>query len=156
MKQPVELKVNNHIYELEIETHKTLLEILRQDLGLTGTKEGCDGGECGACTVLLDGEPVLSCLTLALEAQEKEITTIEGLAKSNELDPIQKAFIEEGAIQCGFCTPGMILSAKGLLNQNPTPSLEEIKEGISGNLCRCTGYVKPLQALEKLIKKSKL
>ena len=153
MKQPVELKVNNHIYQLEIEPHKTLLEILRQDLGLTGTKEGCDGGECGACTVLLDGEPVLSCLALAVEAQDREITTIEGLANDDKLDPIQKAFIEEGAIQCGFCTPGMILSAKGLLNQNPTPTLEEIKEGISGNLCRCTGYVKPLRALEKLSKK---
>ena len=153
MKQPVELKVNGHTYQLEIGVHQTLLEILRHDLGLTGAKEGCDGSECGACTVLIDGRAVLSCLTLAIEAQDKEITTIEGLANKDTLDPIQKAFIEEGAVQCGFCTPGMIMSAKGLLNRNSTPTLQEIKEGISGNLCRCTGYVKPLQALEKLVKK---
>ena len=153
MKQPVELKVNTHVYRLEIEPHKTLLEVLRHDLGLTGTKEGCDGGECGACTVLLDGEAILSCLTLAIEAQDKDITTIEGLARGSELDPIQKVFIEEGAIQCGYCIPGMILSAKGLLNRKPTPTLQEIREGLSGNLCRCTGYVKPLKALEKLIAK---
>ena len=153
MKHPVELKVNNHIYQLEIEPHKTLLEILRHDLGLTGTKEGCDGGECGACTVLVNGEAVLSCLTLAIEVQQKNITTIEGLATNEELDPIQSAFMEEGAIQCGFCTPGMILSAKDIFNHNPTPTLKEIKEGISGNLCRCTGYVKPIQALQKLVPK---
>ena len=155
MKKPVEFKVNSHEYLLEIEPHKTLLEVLRGDLGLTGTKEGCDGGECGACTVLVEGEPVLSCLTLAVEAQGKEITTIEGLAKGDALDPVQKAFIEEGAIQCGFCTPGMIMSAKGLLNRTPLPTINEIKEGISGNLCRCTGYVKPLQALIKLTEKNK-
>ena len=155
MKKPVELKVNKHEYLLEIDFHKTLLEVLRGDLGLTGTKEGCDGGECGACTVLVDGDPVLSCLTLAVEAQGKEITTIEGLANGDELDPVQTAFIEEGAIQCGFCTPGMILSAKGLLKQNPLPTISEIKEGISGNLCRCTGYVKPLRAMMKVAEKKK-
>ncbi|MFC1814774.1 (2Fe-2S)-binding protein, partial [Thermodesulfobacteriota bacterium] len=127
MKHPLELNVNNQIYQFEIEPHKTLLEILRHDLGLTGTKEGCDGGECGACTVLINGEAVLACLTLAIDVQKKNITTIEGLAVNGELDPIQSAFMEEGAIQCGFCTPGMILSAKALLNQNPTPTLKEIK-----------------------------
>ena len=153
MKQPVELRVNGHSFQVEIEAHRTLLEVLRRELGLTGAKQGCDGGECGACTILIDGRAVLSCLTLAIEAQGKEITTIEGLAKEETLDPIQKAFIEEGAIQCGFCIPGMIMSAKGLLNNNSSPSLQEIKEGISGNLCRCTGYVKPLRALENLVKK---
>jgi len=153
MKQPVELRVNGHSFQVEIEAHRTLLEVLRRELGLTGAKQGCDGGECGACTILIDGRAVLSCLTLAIEAQGKEITTIEGLAKEETLDPIQKAFIDEGAIQCGFCIPGMIMSAKGLLNNNSSPSLQEIKEGISGNLCRCTGYVKPLRALENLVKK---
>lgn len=153
MKQPVELKINGQTTLVEIDTHRTLLEVLRQDLGLTGTKEGCDGGECGACTILIDGRAVLSCLTLAVEAQGKEITTIEGLADQDTLDPLQEAFIQEGAIQCGFCTPGMIMSAKALLNSNPSPTLDEIKQGISGNLCRCTGYVKPLRALEKLVRK---
>ena len=154
MKQPVELSINGHSFQVEIEAHRTLLEVLRQDLGLTGTKEGCDGGECGACTVLIDGRAVLACLTLAVETRGKEITTIEGLADQDTLDPLQEAFIQEGAIQCGFCTPGMIMSAKGLLNRNPSPTLQEIKQGISGNLCRCTGYIKPLRALEKLVRKS--
>jgi carbon-monoxide dehydrogenase small subunit len=153
VKQPVELRINGHTIEVGIEAHRTLLEVLRQDLGLTGTKEGCDGGECGACTVLIDGRAVLSCLTLAVEARGREITTIEGVADQDRLDPLQEAFIQEGAIQCGFCTPGMIMSAKGLLNRNPSPTLDEIKRGISGNLCRCTGYVKPLMALEKLVRK---
>jgi len=152
LKHPVELRINGHSFQVEIETHRTLLEVLRQDLGLTGAKEGCDSGECGACTVLIDGRAVLSCLILAIEAQGKEITTIEGLAEGESLDPIQKAFIEEGAVQCGFCIPGMIMSAKGLLNKNASPTLQEIREGISGNLCRCTGYVKPLRALENLVK----
>jgi len=155
MKKPVDLKINNQTYVLEIEPHRTLLEVLRGDLGLTGAKEGCDGGECGACTVLMDGDPVLSCLTLAVEAEGREITTIEGLATDDELDPIQAAFIEEGAIQCGFCSPGMIMSAKGLFNRTPLPSMDEIKAGISGNLCRCTGYVKPLHALMKVAEKNK-
>lgn len=146
----VELEINGRAYRVEVEPYETLLEVLRNDLGLTGAKEGCDGGECGACTVLLDGEAVLSCLTLALDAQGKSIITIEGLAQGGELDPIQKAFIEEGAFQCGFCTPGMILSAKALLDRNPSPTIGELKEAISGNLCRCTGYIKPLRALAKL------
>lgn len=150
MRQSIELQVNGSFYYLEIKPSKTLLEVLRDDLGLTGTKEGCDGGECGACTILLDGEPILSCLMLAIEAQGKSITTIEGLAKNGKLDVIQKAFIEEGAFQCGFCTPGMILSAKALFDRNPSPTTEEMKEAISGNLCRCTGYIKPIRALAKL------
>ncbi len=150
MRQSIELQVNGSFYYLEIKPSKTLLEVLRDDLGLTGTKEGCDGGECGACTILLDGEPILSCLMLAIEAQGKSITTIEGLAENGKLDVIQKAFIEEGAFQCGFCTPGMILSAKALFDHNPSPTIEEMKEAISGNLCRCTGYIKPIRALAKL------
>lgn len=156
MKQSIDLEINRHVYRFEVEPHQTLLELLRDDLGLTGAKEGCDGGECGACTVLLDGEPVLSCLTLAVDVQGKSIITIEGLSQEGELDPIQKIFIEEGAFQCGFCTPGMILSARALFNQNPTPTVEEIKEGISGNLCRCTGYAKPIQALVKFSRKNTL
>ena len=152
MKQRIDLKINGRIYHQEIEPHETLLELLRNDLGLTGTKEGCDGGECGACTVLINGEAVLSCLTLAVDVQEKSIITIEGLAQDGKLDLVQKAFIEESAFQCGFCTPGMILSAKALFDRNPSPTLEEIKEAISGNLCRCTGYVKPIHALLKLSK----
>ena len=118
---------------------ETLLDVLRDTLGLTGTKKGCNLGDCGACTVLVDGEPVSSCLVLASEAEGKEITTIEGVAKNGELLPIQKAFVHEGAIQCGYCTPGMIMSSIALLNANPRPSVEEIKDGLAGNLCRCTG-----------------
>ena len=125
----------------------TLLETLRERLGLTGTKQGCDMGQCGACTVLLDGQPVRSCLTLAMDAQGQEITTIEGLARNGELHPLQRAFHEHGAIQCGFCTPGMILTAKTLLDENPTPTVREVKQAISGNLCRCTGYVKIIEAI---------
>jgi len=125
----------------------TLLEALRERLGLTGTKRGCDMGQCGACTVLLDGQPVRSCLTLAIDAQGQEITTIEGLARNGELHPLQRAFHEHGAIQCGFCTPGMILTARALLAENPTPTVREIKQAISGNLCRCTGYVKIIEAI---------
>jgi carbon-monoxide dehydrogenase small subunit len=149
VRQLVELKINNRVYCQEIEPYRTLLEVLRNDFGLTGTKEGCDGGECGACTVLIDGEPVLSCLTLAVDVQRKSIITIEGLAHDGELDPIQKVFVEEGAFQCGFCTPGMILSAKALFACNISPTIEDIKEAISGNLCRCTGYSKPIRALVK-------
>lgn len=155
MKQPVELDVNGHIYQLEIEPHRTLLEVLRSYLRLTGTKQGCDGGECGACTVLLDGKAVLSCLTLALDAQGKSITTIEGLAQDGELDSIQRAFIDEGAFQCGFCTPGMILSAKALFDRKSTPTIEEIKRTLAGNLCRCTGYAKPIRALAQLAEKNR-
>jgi carbon-monoxide dehydrogenase small subunit len=147
MKQLIELRVNGDPYEIAIEPRRTLLEVLRENVGLTGTKEGCDMGACGSCTVLLDNKAVLSCLTLAVEAQGKEIITIEGLAQNGKLHPLQEAFVNHGAIQCGFCTPGMILSAKALLDGNPHPNKEEIKEAIAGNLCRCTGYVKIVEAI---------
>ena len=147
-KKLIELVVNGLSYEIAVETHRTLLEVLRENLGFTGTKNGCDQGECGSCTVLIDGKAVHSCLTLAVEAQGKEITTIEGLADGEKLDPIQESFVEHGAIQCGFCTPGMIMSTKAMLDKNPTPSEDEIKRGISGNLCRCTGYVKIVDAIK--------
>lgn len=146
-KRLIELKVNGEPYEIAVEPQRTLLEVLREDLGFTGTKEACGTGECGACTVLMDGKPVLSCLTLAIESQGKEITTIEGLAKGDKLHPLQKAFIQYGAIQCGFCTSGMILNAKSILDENPKPSREEILKGLEGNLCRCTGYNKILEAI---------
>ena len=149
MKRKIRLLVNEQEYELLVGPNKTLLDVLRDDLGLTGTKRGCDSGECGACTVLLDGIPVLSCITLACEVEGKRIQTIEGMAKDGELHPVQKAFVEYGAIQCGFCTPGMILSAVALLKGNKTPSTVEIKKAISGNLCRCTGYIKIIEAIQK-------
>jgi carbon-monoxide dehydrogenase small subunit len=146
-KQLIELRVNGESCELAVEPQRTLLEVLREDLGLTGAKEACGTGECGACTVLMDGKPILSCLTLAIEAQGKKITTIEGLAKNGELHPLQKAFIRYGAIQCGYCTSGMILNAKAILDENPRPSRDEILKGLEGNLCRCTGYNKILEAV---------
>jgi aerobic-type carbon monoxide dehydrogenase small subunit (CoxS/CutS family) len=146
VKQVITLSINGDIREVLIEPRTTLLSVLREDLGLTGTKESCNAGECGACTVLLDGAPVASCLTLAIEAQGKEILTIEGLDLKG-LHPLQQAFIDHYAVQCGFCTPGMILSAKALLDKNPHPTEDEIKEAISGNLCRCTGYVKIVEAI---------
>lgn len=148
MKQVLSFKVNGEDYEVLVEPHQTLLDVLRDELGLTGTKHGCDDGKCGACTVLLNGKPVRSCLTLALSVKGKEVTTIEGLAKDGELHPIQKAFIDHGAIQCGFCTPGMIMTSKAFLEKNPKPSEEEIKEALSGNICRCTGYVKIIEAIK--------
>ena len=148
MKQIIELEVNGETYEVAIEPHRTLLEVLREQLNLFGTKKGCDEGTCGSCTVLIDGKPMLSCITLALDAKGKAITTIEGVAKNGVLDPVQKAFIDHGAIQCGFCTPGMIITAKSLLEKNPKPTEREIKEAISGNLCRCTGYVKIIEAIK--------
>jgi len=147
MKQIIRLQVNGEGREVLTEIHKTLLEVLREDLGLTGTKRGCDLGTCGACTVLIDGKPYLSCLTLAVDVQGREILTIEGLAVGGELHPLQKAFVEKGALQCGFCTPGMILTAKAFLDEHPHPSEGEIKKAISGNLCRCTGYVKIVEAI---------
>jgi len=147
MKQLIELKVNGESYETAVDPHRTLLEVLRENLGLTGAKEGCDLGACGACTVLIDGKAVLSCLTLAVDSQKKEITTIEGLAKEGKLHPLQQNFVNHGAIQCGFCTPGMILSAKAMLDKSPKPTEEEVKRGISGNLCRCTGYTKIIEAI---------
>jgi len=149
MRQGIKLRINGEIYELLIEPRRTLAQVLREDLHLMGTKIGCNVGDCGACTVLIDGAATLSCLTLAIEVQGKDITTIEGLAVGDTLDFLQKAFIDHGAIQCGFCTPGMILAAKGLLNENAEkPTREEIKEAIGGNLCRCTGYVKIIDAIE--------
>ncbi len=146
MKQLIQLKINGEVHELAVHPHRTLLDVLRDDLDLTGAKKACDTGDCGSCTVIIDGKPVLACLTLAIEAQGKDILTIEGLAKNGELHPLQKAFVAYGAIQCGFCTPGMILSAKALLDENPKPTEEEVKRAIAGNLCRCTGYVKIIEA----------
>jgi carbon-monoxide dehydrogenase small subunit len=147
MKRILKLHVNDEEFEILTEVHKTLLEVLREDLGLTGTKRGCDLGNCGACTVLIDGKPYLSCLTLTVDVQGKKITTIEGLSLDGELHPLQKTFVEKGAIQCGFCTPGMILTAKAFLDEHPHPSAGEVKKAISGNLCRCTGYVKIMEAI---------
>jgi carbon-monoxide dehydrogenase small subunit len=142
------LTVNGTPYEVAVEPRQSLLQLLREELHLTGTKEGCSEGECGACTVLLDDKTVDSCLIFALEAQGREVTTIEGLAQGDQLHPVQKAFAEYGAVQCGFCTPGMILAAKVLLDSNPHPTEAEIRQGISGNLCRCTGYVKIVEAIQ--------
>jgi carbon-monoxide dehydrogenase small subunit len=144
----IKLTVNNQPYRLSVLPWRTLLEVIREDLGLTGTKEGCGLGECGACTVLIDGRAVNSCLVLAAEADGKQITTIEGLADGDKLHPLQQAFVDHGGLQCGFCTPGMILSAKALLDENPTPTEEEIKQGIAGNLCRCTGYAKIIESIK--------
>jgi len=143
----IELNVNEQIHQIRVNPQDTLLDVLRDKLGLIGVKRGCDMGECGACTVIMSGKTVYSCLTLAIEAQGKPITTIEGLSKKGELHPIQQAFIDNGAVQCGFCTPGMILSAKVLLDKNPHPTEEEIRSAISGNLCRCTGYSKIVEAI---------
>jgi aerobic carbon-monoxide dehydrogenase small subunit len=147
MKHVLKLHINGEDHEVLTETHRTLLEVLREDLGLTGTKRACNLGTCGACTVLINGKPHLSCLTLAVDAQAREILTIEGLAHEGKLHPLQQAFAEKGAIQCGFCTPGMILTAKACLDERPHPTEEEVKKAISGNLCRCTGYVKIVEAI---------
>jgi carbon-monoxide dehydrogenase small subunit len=147
-KQLISLKINGQEYELAIHPNRTLLEVLREDLMLKGTKESCDDGVCGTCTVLLNGAPVRSCLYLAIEAQGKEVTTIEGLAEGEKLHPIQQAFIDHGAIQCGYCTPGMILTSKALLDSNPAPTEQDIKLAISGNFCRCTGYNKIVTAVK--------
>ena len=148
MKHLIETKINGISYRLEVEPHWTLLEVLRDVLRLTGAKDGCGMGECGSCTVIMDGKTIYSCLTLAVRADGKEVLTIEGLARGEELDPVQKAFIEHGAFQCGFCTPGMILSGKALLDESPNPTEEEIRRGISGNLCRCTGYNMIVEAIK--------
>jgi carbon-monoxide dehydrogenase small subunit len=146
------LTVNGKPYQLSVLPWRTLLEVIREDLGLTGTKEGCGLGECGACTVLMDGKAVNSCLVLASEAEGKQITTIEGLAQGDKLHPIQQAFVDHGGLQCGFCTPGMIMAAKALLDKNPTPTEEEVKRGIAGNLCRCTGYAKIIESIKAAAK----
>jgi len=148
MKREIALKINGDLYSVAVETHRTLLEVIREEIGLTGTKEMCNKGDCGGCTVLVDGKPVLSCLTLALEAEGKEILTIEGLSRGFEPHPLQKAFVDHGAVQCGYCTPGFIMSGKALLDRNSNPTKAEIKEGIANNICRCTGYVQIIEAID--------
>ena len=147
-KARLSLMVNGERHEIVVAPHKTLLEVLREELGLTGTKHGCELGECGACAVLVDGEPILSCLALPLDLEGKEIVTVEGLADGPRLDPLQESFADLGAAQCGYCTPGFLVTARALLAGNPSPSREEIKEALSGNLCRCTGYLQIFEAVE--------
>lgn len=149
MARRISFLLNGELQELDVEDHWTLLYLLREKLGLTGTKEGCGSGECGACTVVVDGKAINSCLYLAVEADGKEVLTIEGMAAPDgTLHPLQRAFVEHGAIQCGFCTPGMIMSAKALLDENPNPTEEEIRHALAGNLCRCTGYIQIFRAIE--------
>jgi carbon-monoxide dehydrogenase small subunit len=145
---PLTLRINGEERNVLAPTHKTLLEVLREELSLTGTKHGCELGECGTCTVLVDGEPVLSCLALPVECQGREIKTVEGMARNGQLHPLQQAFAELGAAQCGYCTPGILLTAEALLADNAAPTREEIKHALAGNLCRCTGYTKILDAVE--------
>jgi aerobic-type carbon monoxide dehydrogenase small subunit (CoxS/CutS family) len=147
-KAHIELTVNGEQVEVAFAPHKTLLELLREDLGLTGTKHGCELGECGTCAVLVNGRSILSCLMLGLEAEGREITTVEGMSEGNRLHPLQETFADLGAAQCGYCTPGFLLVAKELLEVNPKPSRDEIKEALAGNLCRCTGYIKIYEAVE--------
>ena len=142
------LDVNGEARQLLVPSHKTLLEVLREDMQLTGTKHGCELGECGTCTVLIDGKPQLSCLLLPIQLEGRAITTIEGMANGSDLHPLQVAFAELGAAQCGYCTPGILLAARSLLEENPRPARDEIREALAGNLCRCTGYTKILQAVE--------
>lgn len=147
MKRMIRIEVNGDNRAIEVENRRTLLEVIRDDLKLTGTKKMCDMGECGSCTVLLDGMPVNSCLVLAVDADGKKVQTIEGVAHGDDLDPIQEEFIQKGAIQCGFCTPGMILATKAFLAKNPNPTEQEVRTALSGNLCRCTGYVRIVEAV---------
>lgn len=148
MVQTITLFVNGKEYGLNVESDELLIDVLRDKLALTGTKKGCGTGDCGACTIILDGRAVTSCLILAVAVKDKEIITIEGLEQSGQLHPIQEAFIQHGAIQCGFCTPGMIMTAKTILDANPNPTEAEIRAGIAGNLCRCTGYTKIVEAIQ--------
>ncbi|MDD5285134.1 MAG: (2Fe-2S)-binding protein [Desulfuromonadaceae bacterium] len=148
MKKLIKLEINGENFDLAVEPTAYLIDVIRESVGLTGTKKGCGIGDCGACTVLIDGRPALSCITLAVACTGKAITTIEGLSKGTELHPVQRAFIDKGAVQCGFCTPGMVLSSKALLDENPHPSQDEIKTALAGNLCRCTGYAKIVEAVE--------
>lgn len=152
MKELITLTINGDRVQAKVDQHTTLLSFIRDELGLMGTKNGCGSGDCGACTVLIDGVAVKSCIYLAVEADGKEVITIEGLAKGGILHPVQQAFVDEGAVQCGYCTPGMVLSAKALLDENPDPTEEEIKKGIAGNLCRCTGYVRIIKAIQSAAK----
>jgi carbon-monoxide dehydrogenase small subunit len=147
MKHPLNLTINGEPYELLVEAYCSLLDMLRDELQLTGTKKGCDEGDCGACTVLIDGQTVTSCMVLALDARDQEITTVEGLMQNNRLHPVQDAFVQYGGVQCGFCTPGLIMSGVGLLLENPNPTEEDVRYAIGGNLCRCTGYAKVVQAI---------
>ena len=156
MKQILNLRVNGETKEVATETNKTLLEVLREDMDLTGTKHGCELGECGTCTVLIDGEPVLSCLILGVEVEGQDIVTIEGLKDRDKPHPLQKSFADLGAAQCGYCTPGVLLTAKAFLEKNPNPSRDEIREALAGNLCRCTGYTKILEAVEMVAKGKEL
>ena len=151
----IRITVNGKPYQLSVRPHATLLEVIREDLGLTGTKEGCGVGECGACTVIMNGKSVNACLVLAPEADGKEITTIEGLAGGDKLDPIQEAFYEIGGLQCGFCTPGMIMSTKALLADKSEPTDQEIRKGLEGNFCRCTGYTKIFESVREASRKSR-
>jgi len=146
-KEIANFRINGRTYEVIVTPNITLSELLREQLDLTGTKHACEVGQCGSCTILVDGKPALSCSTLAIAARDKEILTIEGLSRGTSLHPLQQAFINHGAIQCGFCTPGMILMAKALLDENPKPTRQQVKEGLGGNLCRCTGYVKIIDAV---------
>lgn len=153
MKKIIVVTVNGKRYEIAVNPNRTLTQLLREDLGLPGTKEGCGVGDCGACTVIMDGNPVNSCLVLAVDANASEIVTIEGIATGDKLHPVQQAFIDLGAIQCGFCTPGMVLSAVNLLEHNPDPAENEIRQALSGNLCRCTGYQKIVEAVQQASRK---
>ncbi|MBI2467574.1 MAG: (2Fe-2S)-binding protein [Candidatus Rokubacteria bacterium] len=148
MRTLISLRINGETYEVAVPVHKTLLEVLREDLGLTGTKHGCELGECGTCTVLVDGQPVLSCLALPIECQGREILTVEGMAGPAGVHPLQQAFAELGAAQCGYCTPGILLTAKALLDHEPRPTRDDVRAALAGNLCRCTGYTKILDAVE--------
>jgi aerobic-type carbon monoxide dehydrogenase small subunit (CoxS/CutS family) len=154
-KKIIELTVNEETYELAIECQETLLDVLRNNLGLTGTKEGCGTGECGSCTVLLEGEPILACLMLAVECENKKIETIEGQSINGDLTPVQEAFLEKGGVQCGFCTPGMVMASTDLLKRNPDPSKEDIMESLGGHLCRCTGYNKIMESVQHAVKLKK-
>jgi len=154
LKRLIALLVNDETYEVAVEPQTTLLEALRDHLGLTGTKGACGTGECGSCTVLVEGKPILSCLALAIDYQSQRILTIEGLSEGEQLTPVQQAFVEHGAIQCGFCTPGVVLSTTALLNENPRPTVEQIRKALEGHLCRCTGYNKIFNAVNMAAKKN--
>jgi carbon-monoxide dehydrogenase small subunit len=147
----LELTVNGEPTEVLVQPYQTLLEVLRDEIGLTGAKEGCSTGDCGCCTVILDGKPVTSCLVLALQAEGRSVRTIEGLGSEDGLDPIQEAFVRHGALQCGFCIPGAVVMARALLDENPRPTEEEIRWGLAGNLCRCTGYTKWIEAIQDVV-----